>query len=103
MRAGITGALEFQEKMIMAGVVEFCDQKGLCVGPYFEQMVKGQDGVGVKSMVDLVLVKKDMLRYMQDMRVMRGIGRGFSDHNVVLCKVRLVGAWTNRREVVVGA
>ena len=31
------------------------------------------------------------------------MGRGLSDHHVVLCKVKLVGAWIKRREVVVGA
>ena len=34
---------------------------------------------------------------------MREIGRGLSDHNVPLCKVRLVEAWIKKREVVVGA
>ena len=53
-------------------------------------------------MIDLVLVKKDMLRYVQDVRVVRGMGRGLSDHHV-LCKVRLVGAWIKRRELVIGA
>ena len=28
--------------------------------------------------------------------------RGLSDHHVVLCKVRLVGAWIKKREMVVG-
>ena len=49
----------------------------------------GQNGEEVKSMVVLVLVKKAMLRYLQDMRTARGMGRGLSDHHVVLCKVRL--------------
>ena len=31
------------------------------------------------------------------------MGRGLSNHYVVLCKVRLVGAWIKRKEVVVGA
>ena len=31
------------------------------------------------------------------------MGRGLSDNYVVLCKVRLVGAWIKRIEVVVGA
>ena len=31
------------------------------------------------------------------------MGRGLSDHYVVKCKVRLVGGWIKRREVVVGA
>ena len=56
-------------------------------------MVSGPDEVKVKS----------MLHYVQDMRAMRGIGQGLSDHHVLLFKVRLVGAWINRREVVVGS
>ena len=66
-------------------------------------VVEGQGGVEIKSMTDLVLVKKDMLRYVQGVRAVRGMGRGLSDHYVVLCKVRLVGAWIKRREVVVRA
>ena len=59
--------------------------KGDCVGnTYFEhrsfhkytRMAKGQDGVEVKSMIDLVLVKKDMLQYV---RVVKGKRRGLSD------------------------
>ena len=53
-------------------------------------------------MIDLVLVKGDMLLYMQDVRAVRGMGLGLSEHHVVLSKVRLVGAWIKRREVVVG-
>ena len=44
-----------------------------------------------------------MLRYVQDVRAVRGMGRGLSDHHVVLYKVRLVGAWIKRRKVVVEA
>ena len=57
----------------------------------------------IKIIIDLVLVKRDMLRYVQDMRSMRGIGRYLSDHHVVLCKDSLVGAWIKMREVVVWA
>ena len=53
-------------------------------------------------MIDLVLVKRDMLRHVQDVRAERGMRRGLSNHYVVLCKVRLVGAWIRRREVVGG-
>ena len=42
-------------------------------------------------MVDLVLLNKDMLRYVQDVRAMRKIRQGLSDWHVVMCKVRLVG------------
>ena len=44
-------------------------------------------------MIDLVVVKRDILQYVQDVRAVKGIGHGISDHHVVLCKVRLVGAW----------
>ena len=37
------------------------------------------------------------MRYVQDVRAVRGMGRDLSDHYVVLCKVRLVGAWIKRR------
>ena len=60
-------------------------------------MAKGQGGVESKSMIDLELVKKDMLSFVQDMR---GLGRGISDYRVVLCKFRLVGTLIKRRVVV---
>ena len=44
-----------------------------------------------------------MLQYVEDVKAVRGMVLGLSDHYVVLCKVRLVGAWIMRREVVVGA
>ena len=40
-----------------------------------------------------------MVCYVPDVRAMREMGRGLSDHHVVLCKVRLVGALLNRRKV----
>ena len=57
----------------------------------YTRVPRGQDEVGVKSMIDLVLVKNDMLRFIQDVRAARSMGRGISDHHVVLCKVRLGG------------
>ena len=57
----------------------------------YTRLGRGQDGVEVKSMIDVVLVKKDMLLYVQDMRAMREMGRGVSKHHVVLYKVRLMG------------
>ena len=58
----------------------------------YTRMERCQDGLEVKSMIDLVLVKNDMLHYMQDVRALKGMGQGLSDHHIVLCKVRLVGA-----------
>ena len=50
-------------------------------------------------MISLVPVKKDIVLYVEDVRVVRGMRRGLSDHHV-LCKVRLGNAWIKRREVV---
>ena len=41
-------------------------------------------------MIDLQSVKKDMLRYVQDVSEFRKRGRGLSNRHVILCKVRLV-------------
>ena len=46
----------------------------------FARVARGQDGVEIKSMIDLVLVKRDMLCYVQDVREM---GQGLSD--TMLC------------------
>ena len=69
----------------------------------YTRVAKGQDGVKVKSMIDLMLVKKDMLHYVQDVWAVRRLGQGLSDHHVIVCKVKLVGAWIKSREVVIGA
>ena len=59
-------------------------------------VAKGRDGVEVNIMIDLVLVRKVMLRYVQDVRKVKGMGRGLSDHHILLCKVRLLGTWIKR-------
>ena len=86
MRPSITGAFGVTgENDNTRRVMEFCAERGLCVGnTYFEhkslhkytRVARGQDGVEAKSMIDLVLVKKDMLRYVQDARTLRRMGRG---------------------------
>ena len=55
----------------------------------YTRVARGQDEVKVKSMLDLVLEKKDMLRYVQDLRAGTGMGFSLSDHHVILCKFRL--------------
>ena len=40
----------------------------------YKRVARGQDGVEVKSMIDPVQVKKDMLRFVQDVRAVRGMG-----------------------------
>ena len=63
--------------------MELCAESGLHVGnTYFEhksfhkytRVARGRNGVEVKSMIDLVLVKQYMLRYVQDVRTVRKIG-----------------------------
>ena len=82
-------------------MVEFCAERGLCVDNTcyknrslhkYTRIAKGQDKVEVKRIIDLVLVKKYMLCFVQDVRAVRGMGRSLSHHHVVLCYVRLVGA-----------
>ena len=46
------------------------------------------------SMIGLVLVKKDMLYYVQYISIVKGMGQGLSDQHVY--------AWIKRREVVNG-
>src|SRR5678815_5157894 len=50
-------------------------------------------------MTDFVFVKKEMLKYVLDVKSVRGLGMGLSDHYVVLCKIKLVGAWTERKVI----
>ena len=91
-------------------VEEFCAERGMCVVTHIlntelclrTRVAKGQGRVEIKSILDLVLVKRDMLRYIQDVRVVRGMGCGLSDQHVVLCKVRLVGGWIKKRGGVWG-
>ena len=90
VRASIIGAFGVPgENENGRRIVEFCAAKGLCVGnTCFEhknlhkntRVARGQNGVKVKSMIDLVLVKKYMLHFEQDMRAVRGMGQGISDH-----------------------
>ena len=58
----------------------------------------GRDGIEVKSMIDLVLVK-EILKYVLDVKSVRGLGMGLSDHYVVLCKIKLVEAWMKRKVI----
>ena len=40
----------------------------------YTKVARSQDGVEVRNMIDLVLVKKDMLRYDQAVRAVKGMG-----------------------------
>ena len=51
----------------------------------YTRVPRRQGGVEVKSMIGLVLVNRDMLLYVQDMRAVRAMGRGLSDHTMLYC------------------
>ena len=83
-------------------MLEICAERVLCVGnTYFEHrsfhkqsgVTRGQDKEKVKGKIDLALVKKDMLRYVKDVREVGGMERGLSDNHAVLCKLRLGRTW----------
>ena len=103
--------LDFLERMILEEewwrYVSVCGDRGLCVGKtYFEhkslhkytRVARCQDGVELKT--------KEHGRSgagkegYDALCAVRGMGRGLSDYHGVLCKVRLVGAWFKRRNVV---
>ena len=111
-RSGITGAFGVPRDIDNGGRVVGCYVDQLCVGnTYFKhtkllkytRVARGQDGEEIKNMIDLVLLKRDMLRYVQYMWAVKEIGRGTLGNYVIMCKVRFLGAWTKRRKVVVGA
>ena len=73
--------LVFRNKIIMEGGSLISMLKvGLCVSnTYFvihkyTRVARSPDGVEVMSMMDLVLMKKDTLRFAQDVRAVRGMG-----------------------------
>src|SRR5678816_1653157 len=95
---GVSGENENGRK-----VIDFCEERGMCVSNTFfkhkcTRVGVGRDGSEVKSMIDFVLVKK-MLKYVLDVKSVRGLGLGLSDHYVVLCKIKLVGAWMERKVI----
>ena len=83
MRAGIIGALDFQDRTKMGEEWWSSVLKGGCVWVThtsntsfhkYTRVARGQYGVEVKSLIDLVLVEKDMLRFLHDVRAVGGIG-----------------------------
>ena len=50
----------------------------------YTRVARVQDGMEEKSTIDLVLVKKDMLCFVQDVRTVRGMGQVIADHPFVL-------------------
>ena len=70
--------------------MEFCGDRRLSLCKY-TRVARVQDEVEIESMIDLVLVNRDMLCYLYNVKAVRGMRQCPSNHHVVLCKVRLVG------------
>ena len=94
VRVNITGVFGFSGRNDNGKrVVTFCSERRLCVcNTHLKYKSRDQDGMEVQSMIELVLVKKDMLRYGQEVRAVRRMGRGLLDHSLVICKVSFMGA-----------
>ena len=80
--------MEFWEEMVIEEECLISELKGGCVWvKYFEhkrlqnytKVAKSQYEVEVKSMIDLMQVKKDILYYVHDVRPVKGMGSGLSD------------------------
>ena len=61
-------------------MVYFCAEKGLCVSNTYFTHKNLHYYTMVKNMIDLAFVKKVMLRYVHDVRVVKEMGRVLSDH-----------------------
>ena len=101
--------LEFRERMIIVEEWWSFAQKGDCEWITHilstEACISTQEWQEAKTEGDKEhgrsnTGEEDMLRCVQGVRAVRGMRRGLSDHLVILCKVRLVGTWIKKREVV---
>jgi len=86
-------------------VMDFCAERELCIANTFFKhkdihkftfVGRARGGVN-KSMIDYVMVRKEMLRDVCDVLSVRGLGGGLSDHMIVLCKMRMKGVWLKQQ------
>ena len=100
LRVDITGGFAVPgEKDNGRKVIDFCAEKGLSVSNTLStgdcRSTPGWLEPKMERMIDLVMVKKTMLHYVQDVRAVRGMGRGLSNHRVLVRKVRFRSTWIN--------
>ena len=74
------------------GEVSWCMVNGIIAGTLETARARSQVLVEVMSITDLVLVKKVMLCYVQDMRPVRGMERDLLYPHVLLCIFRFASA-----------
>ena len=51
----------------------------------YAKMRRGRDVIEVMNLIHLALVKKGVPKYVYNLKTVNGLGRGISDHSVVLC------------------
>ena len=56
----------------------------------------------VIGMVGLVLVKKNILKTVYDLKIVRGMGQGISNHSFVLCNDMMLSTWIKHRKEMRG-
>ena len=64
------------------------------------RVIRSQDIIDLMCIIDLMLVKRDIIQQVQDITTDRGIGRTLSDHPIIPCKGGSVGTIIKRRKVV---
>ena len=75
-------------------LIEMCSEKRLSVGnTVFEkkEVHKFTCASGLddrKSLLDLIVVQKEERNKLLDVNVLRGVGEGISDHQLVIAKIR---------------
>ena len=52
-------------------------------------VARGKDGMKFKRIINLVLVNRNRLKYVYEMKTVRGLGRNISNHSILLIKVKM--------------
>ena len=88
--------LLFSKECIICVLNTYFKHKNICK---YTRVVRNQDGLEVMSMIDWVLVKRNMLKYKHDVKKVWGMGWGISDYYLTMRKVRLVDTWIKRKKM----
>ena len=83
-------------------LMEMCTEKRLSAGnTFFEKRDIHKStwvsGVGDrKSLLDFIVMQDEERNKLLDVNVLRGVGRGISDHHLIIAKIRSLKRWTGR-------
>ena len=105
-RWGVEGVNLSGERM-----VELCTERELCIGnSYFKKKVihkytwirNAHGRIVNRAVMDYVMVLRRVLKDLLDVRVLRGVGSGISDHFFVEGRMRVKMSANNRRRKING-